>query len=425
MSRRTMPLKLLAATTILSAALSGAAFAADGGSDAYSDKLLGDVGGVRSALAEKGVTMDVDYNGTFWNVGSGGINTGNNYLDNLNVVFDVDGSKAYGLSGNTLHVNFLNNFGGKPNEKRIGSAEGIDNTETGTNTAKLYEFWVQQEFLDSKASALVGLYDLNSEFFYTDMSANFLKPTFETGQELAQSGQNGPSVFPNTSLAARLKYNPTDDTYVQAVILDGVPGDPNRPHGTHIDLRERDGVLTVAEVGYTPDATDDGAFNKFAIGAWQYSKSFDDLVDVDGAGDPRKRASEGIYGLATYRFYEDEATKRALGAFVRGGVGDADTAQVEYSYTAGLVANGWVPSREEAEIGVGISQSINGDKYRQSVVAAGGRADRSETGFEAYYRDVIYRGISIQPDVQYIVNPGSDPALDNAFITGVRLGISF
>ena len=31
-----------------------------------------------------------------------------------------------------------------------------------------------------------------------------------------------------------------------------------------------------------------------------------------------------------------------------------------------------------------------------------------------YYRDKIYRGISIQPDLQYIVNPGTTPQEDNA-----------
>lgn len=345
----------------------------------------------------------------------------------IDVKFELDGQKLFGIKGNKSLVYFINNNGSHPNASQVGSIQGIDNIEVGTDTAKLYELWTEQSFFGETLSVLIGLHDLNSEFMVNDMTANFIKPTFQVNQEFAQSGQNGPSIFPTTSLAGRVKYLPTEESYAMAAVFDGVPGNPSRPHGTHIDLRSRDGLLLIAEAGFTPKAADQGdsAPNKFALGAWMYTKKFDDLLDVDGNGDPVKRRSEGAYLLSSYQFYHDKETRHDLGAFFRGGVGDGDSGQVDWFYATGIVGNGWMPTRPDSEIGLGFTQSHNGEKYMQSVIAASSNADRSEYGLDFYYRDTLCRGVNVQPSVQYIINPGTDTVTKNATIVGVRFDINF
>jgi porin len=49
-------------------------------------------------------------------------------------------------------------------------------------------------------------------------------------------------------------------------------------------------------------------------------------------------------------------------------------------------------------------------------------------GYEAAietYRARVSDVMTIQPDMQYIVNPGADPALSNGLALGVRLEFSF
>lgn len=320
-------------------------------------------------------------------------------------------------------VYFLANNGNKPNASNIGSLQGIDNIEAATHAFKLYEAWDEQAFLDNKLAILLGLHDLNTEFSVTDMTANFIKPVMQVGQSLAQSGNNGPSIFPNTSLAARLKYMPTETTYASIAAFDGVPGDPNRPHGTHIDPRRRDGLLIIAEAGCTPKIDgEDRALNKFAVGAWTYTKKVDDLVDVDSLGDPIKRRMSGAYFLSSYQIYSDKKAGHDLGVFFRAGIADGDTRQTDWDYVAGVVGHGWIPSREDGELGFGFSQSHNSDKYFTSV---SGVADRSEYGLEAYYRDTIYNGVSIQPDIQRVIDPGTDRVTKDATMVGLRLDVNF
>jgi porin len=103
-------------------------------------------------------------------------------------------------------------------------------------------------------------------------------------------------------------------------------------------------------------------------------------------------------------------------------VADGDTTQVDWDYTAGIVANGWVPTRPEGEIGLGISQAHNGDRY---MTAQAGAADRNEYSYELYYRDRMCKGVSLQPDAQFVVNPGTDNTTHDALVLGARLDVAF
>jgi porin len=411
---------LLLTTTIMS--LSAPVLAAEDVKNPYADNLLGSWGGVRNSLSDAGVDVKVEYTGDVMSLVSGGKKRGSNYMDSVDLIFEIDGEKAFGIKNNKAMFWMFNNTGGKPN-RRVGSVEGINNLEVSTNTATVYEAWVEQGFFDNNLSVLVGLHDSNAEFAVTDMTNNFIKPTLQLGQSFAQGGQNGPSVFPVTSLAGRVTVTPTDETYISVGAFDGVPGNPNNPHGTHVDLRSKDGLLWVAEVGYTPKMPDgvEDKLNKFAVGAWTFTKKQDDLVDVDANGDPVKQKQAGAYFLSSYQIYRDQSA-RDIGVFLRGGIADGNTAQVNWEYVTGVVGHGWVPTRADGEIGFGFTQSHNSNTYQRSLTTAG---DSSEYGFELYYRDSIYKGVTVQPDIQYVVNPGSDKAVKNASIVGLRLGIKF
>lgn len=110
-----------------------------------------------------------------------------------------------------------------------------------------------------------GLYDLNSEFDAIDTAGLFVNSSFGIGPDYSQSGQNGPSIFPTTSVALRLAYQVTEHYYLQAAVLDGVPGDPNNNKGTHIQFNRGDGLLYAAEFGYHQG--DDG-HAKLPYGKW-------------------------------------------------------------------------------------------------------------------------------------------------------------
>ena len=104
-----------------------------------------------------------------------------------------------------------------------------------------------------RLSILAGLYDLNSEFDVIENAGLFLNSSHGIGADFAQSGENGPSIFPSTSLTARLKIQPFKHFYIQAAALDGIPGNPDVDHGTHVHLGDGDGTLLTLETAWFSD----------------------------------------------------------------------------------------------------------------------------------------------------------------------------
>ena len=403
------------ALACLSAALLAACLALPAWADddaPYQDTLFGDWGGLRSGWRDRGVDVNAVYTAQGWDVASGGIKRGTAYDDNMELTADIDGEKAFGSPGTHIFLYVLNNEGGRPNDD-VGAIQGVDNIEVRAATAKLYEAWVDQTLLDGKLKALIGLRDLNAEFYNTQATTNFIEPIYGVGQDINQSGQNGPSVFPYTAPTVRLKYLPTEDSYVSVAAFDAVAGDPDHLHGTQIDGFDK-GALLIGETGYTPGATDDSSPDKLAVGAWRYTHA---MPDVSGTGSDKQW---GIYGLASHQCYKDD-DGRTVTPFLRLGYAGGDAVQTDVSYQIGAIAGGWVPGRPEGEFGLGASAARNSTPFMDATLGA----ERTETNFEFYYRDHVADGITIQPDVQYVVNPGTDPALSNATVLALRMEVAF
>ena len=138
-------------------------------------------------LFGEGIDFDVVYKADVISVLSGGLQRTTTALGNLDLKLTVDAEKLFGWQGARFFLYGLADHGGKPNAHNVGSAQGIDNIEVSTNTAKLYQAWVEKNFWEGRASVLVGLYDLNSEFYVSDTASLFLNPSPGIGPDFQRS----------------------------------------------------------------------------------------------------------------------------------------------------------------------------------------------------------------------------------------------
>ncbi len=379
---------------------------------AYNDSAMTQsFNGTKEALANMGIAATLDYKADFMSNVAGGVKRRGEFLDNTDLKVTFDGEKLYNVKGSKIFLYAINNNGGRPNDA-AGTVQGVDNIEVSARTAKLYEAWIEQNFMDDQFSLRTGLYDLNSEFYVTDSSGLFINSTFGIGTEIAQTGVNGPSIFPTTSFGGRFKWQPDEKTYVQVAVLDGVAGDPHNPQGTHVQFNDRDGVLGIAEASHTFD------FARFAVGAWEYSERSDDLTEVDASGNPVKSRNNGFYVMS-----EKEICPKTT-AFVRFGMADQDLNQTDYSWATGVTVDKIVPGRDNSQLGFAVTGAHNSDKYMTSQSAGGTPADNMETGFELTYSDNLLPWLRIQPDIQYTINPGTNPDLDDSWMIGVRFEVA-
>ena len=383
------------------------------------------IGAQPAPAVDDGFTFGLLYRADVISTVSGGLRQKTTALGNLDVKFDFDMDALVGWDGVSVGLHGIASHGGKPNANHVGSSQGVDNIEVDTNTAKLFQAWIQKQFLDERLSVLLGLYDLNSEFYVSHSSGIFLHPSPGIGSELAQTGLNGPSVFPTSSVALRVSFLPTPETYVQAVVLDGVPGDPDNPRGTHIQFNDGDGTLRVLEMGYIPGKSKEGdqtLTDKYAVGVWSYTSRFEDLVEVDGGGDPLMgKGNEGFYVLAERTLYRGKQNPDShVDGFIRYGRAAEDFNQFSSYCQAGIVFSGMVPGRDEDQFALSYSTARTGDKYRQAALNAGQQATRDESVWEATYRAQMAPWLVVQPNIQYVVNPGTDEAIKNATVLGIR-----
>ncbi len=365
---------------------------------------------------EKALNISFNYTADVMGNVGGGLAKRGRFLDDLQIGADLDLDRAFGWRGATAHALILNNSGGAPNED-AGTAQGVDNIEVSRQRTRLYEAWIEQRFARDKASILVGLYDLNSEFYANDSAGTLIAPAFGVGSELAATGPNGPSIFPSTALAVRLKWTPRDDIYVQAAALNanaGVLGDPGG-----IDTRFNAGALVIAEAGWT------GA-GKVAVGAWRYTDKQDDIRQVTAQGEPRQRTAHGTYVLLERRLSQDasEGALRKTTGFVRLGLSDGDTTDFTGGWQAGLLVEHVLQGRPNSVLSAGVNRGYFSAEARANAVDAGGGLSRSETAFELTYADQI-GPVTLQPDLQYIKNPAGCTQVDHAVVAGLRVSVSF
>jgi porin len=382
----------------------------------YSDTLLGNWGGRRSAMSDRGYDWEIVYKlDVLSKVSPPSEKTYG--LDNLDIKLSLDGEKIVGIKGSSALLYVLSNHGSKPAVVGDHSA-GLDNIETaeGANTIKLYQAWIQQTFLDEQLSVLVGLYDLNSEFYVTEASGIFIQPVYGIGAEMAATGQTGPSVFPTASFGIRAKAEKAG-YYLQGVVLDGVPGDPNNHHGTHVQFNKGDGALNVVEAAVPLSDPDNAHANKLALGVWRYTARFDDLLDP-----AVKRISRGYYAMMEKVLrYKPDNDEESVSGFVRAGRTDGDATQFDMSWSAGLVFSGLFAGRDQDQLGFAYALEHNSEKWRISS----GIPTVSEKSMELTYRYQVMPGLALQPMAQYLIDHSTDPAQDNKWWLGMRFEATF
>ncbi len=389
------------AFTLLTAVAAGPALACES-----------DTGDCGSFNLEAGYTADL------WRNARGGVAAGNSYLDAMDIAATVDAGRAWGWDGVTLHGHLQYNNGAAFSGRWVGDNQSVTNIE-GVDTLRLYELWAEFGFgAESASSIRFGFYDLNSEFDSIDTAGLFINSSHGIGPELAQSGANGPSIFPVTTLALRAR-GAAGSWYWQAAALDGAPGDREHPDRSGLFLSKAEGALLVAELG-----REAGVFRKIALGAWSYTARFDALAESDPlTGDPlQARGNRGVYALADAHVWSEG--NRALDAYIRMGMAESRFNAVSTYAGAGIVLTGPIASRAEDQIGLSIASAGAGQDFRRAADMAGTPTHSRETTIELTYRAPLTDWLTIQPDLQYVMHPGFDRSLDDALVIGLRVEFS-
>ena len=387
-----------------------------------------------SRVAERGVTFPFNYTGEWFGNLSGGYKTGAAYDGIVKLGIQLDLEKLVGWKGSTILVSGLSPHGNSITSDYVHDFNGIINIDA-YDSARLFEAWFEQAAFDGKLSIRVGQLLADSEFCISNGCCLFINGAFGAIPLLSKN-VDAP-VYPLAAPGIRIQIAPNDCIFAQLGSFVGNAGDQttNNRYGTRFFNGNR-GALILGEIGFTlkpppqseapanPSGKDQLATARpvsgtFKLGAYYDTASF---VDPDGSG--IHRGEYAFYLIVDQEvWHESGDPNQGMRVFGRIGGAPSERSTVNFYFDAGINYQGLFPFRDKDVCGIGLSYT----KISPGLLDEGGAPVPShhETIIEGTYQAAITSWFAIQPDIQYVFNPGATGSQRNALVAGIRFSVTF
>jgi porin len=413
--------------------------------------LLGDIGGVRTALGNLGITFGLQETSEVLGNVSGGVHRSAVYDGLTQMGLGLDTDKAFGWAGGTFNISAFQIHGrsiSTDNLHTLQFASGIE----AVDSTRLWELWYQQSFLSGALDIKVGQQSIDQEFFLSQYSALFLNSVMGFPALPTVDMYGGGPEYPLSSLGVRVRGQPLPGVTVLAGVFDDNPsGGPfnndsqtrgAEASGTLFNLNT--GALWIAEAQYainqpaadgTPSTS--GLPGTYKLGVWYDSGAFPDqrfdtlglsLANPASSGVARMhQGNYSVYAVADQMVWRpDPKGARALGVFARVMAAPPDRNLVSFSADAGVTLAAPFEGRDSdtAGIGFGVAKiSGNAAALDQDTIFYSGTNSpvrTVETFFEVTYQAQVAPWWQVQPDFQYVLRPSGGIA--NPSQPGRRIG---
>jgi porin len=293
----------------------------------------------------------------------------------------------------------------------VGDLQGLNNIEAD-GALRLYDFWTEIRFGRGMATR-IGFQDLNAEFDAPITSSFFIGPPFGIGTDLAQTGENGPAVFPVTSLGVRFTGKAGELTQWRLAAFDAVPGRSNQKDFVALDVSRRQGALLIGEIEHAARG-----FNKVAFGAWTYTSKFERL-DAAASGDSvRRTGNRGAYAVADKRLGKLGGAN--FDGMLRAGFASGSFNATQRYVGAAIVASGLLGIRPDDAVGIAVAHARTSSAFRRQLSFDGGAPGRTETQVELTWRAPLSDWVAVVPGAQWVNRPGADANVRDALVVGMR-----
>jgi porin len=409
-------------------------------SEDFRDKyLLGDWFGARSQLADEGVKPQaLLITDPFVNT-TGGKRQGFSEYDLLALDLLLDTNKLLGWRGGEFHIGFANNSGTSLSQQYVGNTFPVQLADVADPNPRLTYLSYTQSLFDEKLSFRFGRMTINSVYGEEFAGSQYFKAFTSVGFNLVPIGifLNAPGAFgyPLTTWGARVKFEPVESFYAMVGCYNG---DPEVKEGDRhgVDFTLRGPAFVIGEIGYRRNYGKDAAGlpGNVKLGAY-FNGGNTEIFGSGLANQPSAtvQARYGFYVLGDQALarWGDPAEKRHLGAFAAFVCApDQRVNELPYFFDAGLVAYGWLPNRPRDFVAFGVAYgSYSGDLRQaeevQTLTNPAVSVQNWEMTLEFTYGCTVRPGLLVQPDLQYLINPGGNKAVPNALAVGFNVVLNF
>jgi porin len=346
-------------------------------------------------------------------------------------------ARAYQIHGRGLTANNIGN---------LGPVSGIE----ATRTTRLFELWYEAQLVDGVQLRL-GQQAAGTEFQISTAAQLFVNATFGWPNLPAIALPAGGPTYPLGTPGLRLKATPNDELMLLLGVYNGNPagpgaGDPQLRDASGTAFRINDGAFVIAEAQYHPGNSD--RTGTYRLGGWFNSERFPDqqfdttgtsLANPASNGTPRQhRRNAGIYGIVDQPVLRGEDDEGGATVFARVMGAPSDRNLVDF-YIDGGIAYAGPFGRKDDRVGIGIGYTRIGAAARGLDADIAGFSGQpfpvrsAEIVVEVTYRLQLAPWWQLQPDFQYVINPGGGilnpnrpgQRLGDAAVFGLRTAVTF
>jgi porin len=426
--------------------------------------LLGNMWGLRPWLSQYGLSFALQETSEVLGNVTGGSRTGFEYDGLTQMALALDTQRAFDWYGGTFLASALQIHGrnlSADNLQTLQTASGIE----ADRATRLWELWYDQKFLEeNRLDVKIGQQSLDQEFIVSQNALYLINTMFGWPMVTSADLPGGGPAYPLSALGARARARPVDPLTFLVGAYSGSPapkgtGDPQvlNPSGLSFPLNQ--GVLVFSEMQYQYPSLGSMLYAEqeeplgrtYKLGFWYDSENFDDLLhdqanlslaNPASSGIPRThRGDWGVYGVADQLIWVDpKEADRTINLFFRAlGAPQSDRNLITFSLNAGMTFHEPFLHRDDDTFALGMGYA--------KVSADAAQLDRDiafftgtpfpvrggETFIEATYQYQAAPWWQLQPDMQYVFNPGAGvlnqngngQRVKNELVLGIRTNILF
>jgi porin len=426
--------------------------------------LLGNMGGLRPFLAQYGISLALQETSEVLGNVTGGIHKGFEYDGLTQMLLQLDTNRAFGWYGGTFNASALQIHGRNLSVDNLATLQTSSGIEADRAT-RLWELWYDQKMLEEdRLSIRIGQQSLDQEFIVSQNALLFVNTMFGWPMVPSADLPGGGPAYPLSALGVRFKARPIDPVTLLVGVFNGSPipngamGDSQQINASGTSFPTNGGALVIAELQYSypslgsmlyADQTEPLA-RVFKIGFWYDTERFADqrldntglsLANPLSSGVPQQhRGNYSFYAVADQLVWVDpQEGDRTINLFARAmGTPETNRNLVHFSLNLGMTFHEPFLHRDDDTFGIGmgfaqVSGSAAGlDQDTQFYTGAYTPKRTNETFLEVTYSYSVAPWLQLQPDFQYIFNPGGGVPdasgtvkLKDEAVLGVRTNILF
>jgi len=409
--------------------------------------------GPRDFLHEHGFDFSTVYTGLFLGNPVGGNSQTFAYADNISLSLLIETEKLFGWKGGRFVMSAMQQDGGW--QENLSSVNHIGNQFTvngivGGQTIKWVNLYWNQDIWDGRINWIFGRCCAMDEFDNSPLLWNYV------GSLQAAPTNMKTTWSPNASWGSRVKLRLTRDTDLRYFVYQATI---NSLNGLNWNFYPDDGVSMFAQYSWNPEFCRPGSCSIFdycnsdttsSDKKDEFSnKNFKDPVDISKlkklpghyfwgayyttAGTAQFTSSSNLDNAYAFYLHADQMVYRPNPLTEAGLIlwtelaysPEASISILTYQAKGGCIYQGLIPGRVNDSTIFGLGFGGFSPSYQSSQESQGLGDPIYEMVSEFGYRINLTRFFYVQPDLQYIVNPGGTGHIPNALVLGAQVGITF